>query len=343
MGLLVMGSLALPTLARAADPLQQAETAYSSVDFGETERLAKMALDGGGHDRQQMIRIYFLLGVSAAAQGKDEESLSAFKHLISLDPDTKLDRGLSPKLQGPMLEAKGSPPGLLACETVFDRGKGALHITTHDPLNMGRAVIVHWRVSNTGEFTESRGPASASLDVPFNASIGAEHVEYTFQLLDEHMNRLYEKGTESAPEVFQVQATPTGGPAPNKVLPTKWLVVGIIGEIIGVAGIAGGIGAYVVGNNAADRWNNDSICLAGGMSRSQNCSGDKSTADAASSGAIAAFTIGGVFIVASTILLAAAPREVREEKPAAKRSSPLARLRCGSGPGFVGVSCGGAF
>jgi hypothetical protein len=336
-----LGILASPSLA-AADALQQAESAYSSVDFGETERQAKMALDGGAHDRQQLIRIYFLLGVSAAAQGKDDESLAAFKHLLALDPETKLDRGLSPKVQGPMMEAKGSPPPPLTCETTFDRGKGALHVALRDPLSMGRSVIVRWRVSNTGEFTESRGPANASLDVPFNASIGAEHVEYIFLLLDEHQNHLCEKGTESAPEVFQVEKAPeTTGP--NKVLPTKWLVVGIIGEIIGVAGIAGGIGAYVVGSNAADRWNNDAVCLAGGKSRSANCADDKSTADAGSSGAVASFVIGGVFIVASTILLAAAPREVREEKPAAARKSILASLRCGSGPGIVGVSCGGAF
>src|SRR5262249_17997811 len=99
----------------------------------------------------------------------------------------------------------------------------------------------------------------------------------------------------------------------------------------------GGGGAYVVGKNAADRWNNDSVCLANGKTRSDNCSGDRNTANAASSGAIASFAVGGVLIAASTILLIAAPRETPE------RGMASTTLRCGGGPGMIGVACGGAF
>jgi len=171
--------------------------------------------------------------------------------------------------------------------------------------------------------------------VPIPGSAGAEHVEYYYQLLDEHQNRVLEKGRDNAPEVFQLQVAtaPEGGG--GKKLASKWLAVGVVGEVLGVVGIAGGIGAYFAGKNAADRWNNDSVCLAGGRTRAQNCSSDRSAAQAGSSGAIASFTIGGVLIVASTILLIAAPRSERDQKTAA--------VSCGDGPGVVGVACGVRF
>src|SRR5262245_23617749 len=114
LGLLVVGMLASPSLSLAAgDPLAQAEAAYAHVEFDDAERFAKAALAAGGHTRAQMIRIYFLLGVSAAAERKDEEAVAAFKLLLTIDPGTKLDRGLSPKLQGPILEARGAEPAPL--------------------------------------------------------------------------------------------------------------------------------------------------------------------------------------------------------------------------------------
>jgi hypothetical protein len=329
----------------AADPLSEAEAAYAQVDFAEARRLAQAALASPGHDRAQMIRIYFLIGVSASAEGKDDEAIDAYKHLLALDPDTRLDRDLSPKLQGPMLEARGTPPGVLACDAMFDRAKGVLHLAIRDPLKMSRVAVVRWRVAAGAEFAELRRPASPSLDVAIPAAAGAERVEYSYALLDGHLNRLCEKGSDAAPEVAQAAAvaqistTAGAAPATEKKLPKKYLIIGIVGEALGVAALGGGIGAFFVGQNAADRWNNDTICLANGMTRAANCSADRSTAQAAGNGAIASFAIGGALIAASTILLIAAPRETRERPVETAR----VKLECGAGPGVVGIACGARF
>jgi hypothetical protein len=335
--LLVVGLVVGPRVA-AADPLAQAEAAYSSVDFAETNRSARAALTSGGHDRAQMARIYFLLGVSASADGKEDEAMDAFKHLLSLDPETKLDRGLSPKLQGPMLEARGTPPGALTADAVFDRAKGSLRLSITDPLSMVKAVVLHARLSSDATFVELKVPSLAQVDIPIAGAAGAEHVEYFYQLLDAHKNRVLQKGSDAAPEVFQVAtAAPPGGAAPpTKKIATGWLVAGIVGEALGVVGIAGGIGAYVVGKNAADRWNNNSVCLANGMTRSQNCSGSRDTAQRAQSGAIASFALGGALVAAATLLFLTAPRVERERQVASAVS-------CGAGPGLVGVACGARF
>ncbi|HZS38043.1 MAG TPA: tetratricopeptide repeat protein [Polyangia bacterium] len=338
--LLMVGLLAAPSVA-AADALSEADAAYTRVDFAETERLAQAALAGADHDRGQMIRIYFLLGVSAAAEGKDEEAIDAFKHLLALDPATKVDRDLSPKLQGPMLEARGTPPAPLACDAVFDRAKGVLQLTIGDQLKLSREAVVRWRLSPGGAFTEVRRPSAPSVDVTIPGGAGAGRVEYSYSLVDDRRNRLFEKGSDAAPEVSQAAAgarSQPSAPPPERKIRTKWLVLGIIGEVLGVAGLAGGIGAYFVGQSAADRWNNDSICLANGMTRSANCAADRSSAQAAGNGSIASFAVGGALIAASTILLIVAPRDTRE-RTVAKRLE----LDCGAGPGIVGLACGARF
>ncbi len=342
---LAVGLLRSATAVGAPDPLTQAESAYERIEFGDAQRFARAALTAGGYDRGQMARIYFLLGVSAAAEGKDDEAIDAYKRLLAIDPTSKLDRGLSPKLQGPLLEARGTPPQPIACEAVFDRAKGVLHLAVHDELALTSAVLVHWRVAADGPFSEARAKSASSVDLALAGAAGAARVEYSYQLIDDHHNRLLEKGSDAAPEVAEVapRAEAAAGDATTKrgKLPVKWLVAGIVGEVLGIGGLAGGGGAYVVGKDAADRWNNNTTCLANGMSRAANCSGDRSTAQAAANGAIAAFAVGGALVVAATVLLIAAPRERGPESVAS--ASGKSTFDCGAGPGVVGVACGVQF
>jgi hypothetical protein len=331
---------ALPSVAHG-DALARAEAAYNRIEFFDTERFAKAALIEGNHGPAALIRIYFLLGVSAAANQHDEEAIDAYRHLLTLDPQTKLDRGLSPKLQGPMLEARGTPPGALACAAAFDPSRGVLRFTVHDPLAMSRELVIRSRLSPTGAFSESRVRVGTTFDVSIPGATNATHFEYSYRLLDAHRNRLIEKGSDAAPETIHVVA---GAPAASASAPivvaerrsrsTVWLAVGVVGELLGVAALAGGLGGYFVGKSAAERWNDDSICLANGRSRTENCASDRTIAETAGRGAIAGLTIGGALMVASTIILIAAPRT---------RPERATRLEYAAGPGLVGVSFGGRF
>src|SRR6478609_3499378 len=87
--------------------LTDAERAYQSVDFPATRALAKKALEAGGADREQTARLYVLLGISAAAQGDAEEAKTDFVVALAVKPSLKLDKGLSPKVRDPYLEAQG--------------------------------------------------------------------------------------------------------------------------------------------------------------------------------------------------------------------------------------------
>src|SRR6478735_2898798 len=87
--------------------LAEAERAYQSVDFPATHAAAKKAIEAGGADREQTARLYVLLGISAAAQGDAEEAKTDFVVALAVKPSLKLDKGLSPKVRDPYLEAQG--------------------------------------------------------------------------------------------------------------------------------------------------------------------------------------------------------------------------------------------
>lgn len=339
MALLVVGLAATPAMA-APDPLAQAEAAYTRIEFPDAQKFARAALAKGGYDRAQMIRIYFLIGVSAAADGKDDEAIEAFRRLLTIDPDSKLDRGLSPKLQGPIMEARGMTPKPIGVDAVFNRSKGTLQLAVRDELALGRTLVIRSRTTATGAFVESRAAAAATVVATLPGAVGAPRVEYSYVLADDRGNRVFEKGSDMNPEVAEVTAvaaTPSASSI-DKRMPTKFLVVGIVGEVLGLAAIGGGGGAYAIGKSAADRWNNDSICLANGMSREANCASDRTKARNGQNGAIGAFVVGGALVLASTILLIAAPRTERQRVASARR------FGCDtSGPGLVGIACGGQF
>ena len=107
---LVLGLLAAlvnsPAFAQSQG-LSEAERAYQAVDFPATHAAAKKALEEGGADREQTARLYVLLGISAAALGDTEEAKTHFVVALAVKPSLKLEKGLSPKVRDPYLEAQG--------------------------------------------------------------------------------------------------------------------------------------------------------------------------------------------------------------------------------------------
>jgi hypothetical protein len=344
---LVLLTVAGKVHAKGGDPLAEAEAAAARVDFDETRKLAQGALDRGNYERRQVVRIYFLLGVANAALGQEEASAEAFKRLLEVDPQTKLDADLSPKLRGPMHEARGfwgSRSDRLGVETKLSRD-GTLYLTLTDTLGMARELVVRARVGSGGAFVETRVPAAPSGVAKIAGAAGAAHVEYSVALVDDHGNRLLERGSDAQPEVVDLgvserpAATVTEPIAPARgPMRPGVLIAGIVGEVLGVVGLGGGIAAWFIGSAAADRWNDDSRCLVNGMTREANCSSDRKTAQNGQIGAIVGFSAGGVLVLASTVLLLAAPRAER-----APTASARASLHCGPGPGAIGFACGGTF
>src|SRR5262245_51490176 len=93
--------------AEEQSPLARAEAAYVAVDFESTQSLAKDALVAGGNDPTSTLRIYTLLGISAAAMGDEAAAREAFRQVVALDPLGHLDKTLSPKIRSPYLDVRG--------------------------------------------------------------------------------------------------------------------------------------------------------------------------------------------------------------------------------------------
>ncbi len=114
-------------------------------------------------------------------------------------------------------------------------------------------------------------------------------------------------------------------------------IVGLASAGLGGALLIGSTVAWALQLSAAQRWNDDVMCLHGDRTREETCGADRSAAESARSAGVVT-TVSGLLLgaVGAVLLLTAPPsRTVVTERRGA--------LRCGAGPGLLGVSCGTAF
>jgi hypothetical protein len=97
--------------------------------------------------------------------------------------------------------------------------------------------------------------------------------------------------------------------------------------------VSGGIVAAVVSAVYSARYNDDTRCFVGTLTRDQNCGIDRGIADTTRITGIAALAAGGLAVGGGVLLLVTSPR--------ARPASPAATLACGMGPGLLG--CAGRF
>ena len=88
-----------------------------------------------------------------------------------------------------------------------------------------------------------------------------------------------------------------------------------------------GVVGQVVGGAAADRYNRDD-CLPAQGTRDDVCAAERGTAEAMGPLRALGFAGGGVLAVVSTVLFVTSAPRARQEA-----------VRCGGGPGTLGVSC----
>lgn len=358
LGVLVSLAAVAPARAAGVDPLLEAEAAGARVDFEAVRIQAGAALRRGGYGPAQLLRIYYLLGVAHAALGQDAPATEAFKRLLELDPRSRIDQDLSPRLRSPMHEARGfwaARRDHLALEVVLARAENALRLRITDTLPMGKRVLVRARAGDVGPFAEIGVPVAPLLTIPLPIVAGDGRIEFMVALLDESGNRLVEQGSELLPLWDEPAAASTARsrstpplpgaaavagaaepPAPASRNRSGLRVAGITGVVLGVAAAGGGVASLLVGSAAAERWNDDARCLTGGQSRETNCADDRRTAETARWLSIAGFAAGGALLVAATTLLVVSSGAEHGGAPS------RAPLSCGPGPG-LGLACAGRF
>ncbi len=249
---LVVTLLSSPTAdAERGGTLSRAETAYEQVDLEGTLEQARQALEDGGHNRRQLIRIYELIGVSAAALGEEDESRAAYLRMLALAPDAQVDRNLSPQMRSPFLEARGywvaHSERLEASESYSDRND-SVRIQLSDPLEMADTILVYCRIDDEEEFTEISEPAREIVGVELPGAQRAESIEYYIVILDQHGNNIIELGNEVEPltEGGAGEGGDGGGISRRRTL---WIVLSVVGATLVTAAVATGI---AVGTSSDD-------------------------------------------------------------------------------------------
>ena len=232
------------------DHIALAENAYLNVDFEAAREFCRQALEEGGHSISRLIRIYELIGVAAAAAGDEEEARDVYIKLLALDPDSRVDQNLAPRLRGPFLEARGfwsAHSERLDVQVRLVRARGRLQLLLSDPIGMAKTVHIRTRILGQAHPShEETHVAEETIWVPIPGFSEMDRVEYTVEVLDEHGNHLIELGSEDEPRFTRQDPVITPPVLPDeRVSRARKRRRRIFGVVLGIVAAAGaGIGLY---------------------------------------------------------------------------------------------------
>jgi len=317
--------------------LAEAEKAYQAVDFPATHAAAKQALEAGGADREQTARLYVLLGTSAAAQGDAEEAKTDFIAALAVKPSLKLDKGLSPKVRDPYLEAQGywaASSDRLTLNAKPASDQAHLVIQLSDPAALVSKVELRLAATGTSPRPSFELTAAPATRFALPATVRGRSYEYTVRALDRFGNVLAERGTDADPELVREAAH--AGPADRAANPAQHGRSYVLPIALGVAGlgaVTAGVAFQVKRENAARDWNSGS-CEQPGQTRIQQCQDVDDRRQKYEHLAIGFYAAGGALLTGSVIALIVG-------RPAASTSQRAGLLGCGVVG--TGVSCDGRF
>ncbi|MFZ5892734.1 MAG: hypothetical protein ACOY0T_16870 [Myxococcota bacterium] len=298
------------SLADAAEEpsLASAERAYHEVDFERAYELGRQALQRGHASRLESLRLYVLLGMSAAALGHDEDAQRYFAVALSIDPTRKLERNLSPKIRSPYLQAEAAlalyktPLALSASENLAAQ---RLAFALEDPQSLVAKLTISLRQLGTEAYRKVELSKQAENAVRIDKRWLESGFEYHARGLDSFGNTLIELGSSENP--VTVAAKPganaqfasqqnQASAARSTAGSTPWFAIAL-----GTAGLAAlGTGAYfqVRRESAAEKWNGPD-CERADATRGEQCADVDADRRRFQTAAIVSYAAGGALVVTS--------------------------------------------
>jgi len=263
-----IGNLAHAKDKPAGDPYDAAREAEGRLDYKGVLNNAAKALElANSHER--LVNLYRLMGTASAVLGKTEDAVDAFTKLLAIDPEHKLPRGTSPKINTPFKEAGGywvdRPGGLQVVPTLpreLNQGKAlSVPVRIEDPLSMTTLVRLNYRIQGEPEFSklETAMSPTVTLTIP-PEQLPVKGSDYVLELyvtaVGSTGSELRQAGDASHPLSIAVRApnlnneplvtTTTSGaivssvpPKPKKPLIKQWWLWTAVG---GVAAVGLGLG-----------------------------------------------------------------------------------------------------
>jgi hypothetical protein len=295
--------------------LAEAERAYQAVDFPATHNAAQRALEAGSATREQTARLYVLLGISAAAQGNADEAKQDYMVALAVNPTFKLDKGLSPKIRDPYLEAQGY--WAAASERLSLSAKPAgdpehLIVSLLDPASL--VTRVELRIEAPGVLPRDAFQLDASPVTRFTlpAGLATRGYEYAARALDKNGNVLAEFGTDNDPQMVRAPKPATasfnGSTPPGTARGRSYFLPLTLG-VAGIGAAAAGVVFHIKREQAAHDWNGPG-CETLGQTRLQSCQSVDSRRQTDERLAIGFYAAGGALLTGSLIsLIAGRPSE----------------------------------
>lgn len=188
-----------------ADPLPDAlargRKAVAESDYVAARPALIAALEGGGRGPEELVEIYRLTGIVAAALGDARAATEAFTRLLALSPKATLPAGTSPKIKRPFDAAARYASGHPALELKLETRARPPTITlvrVSDPLGLVATAHVTFAIDGGAEQTRDVA-ASERTEIVLPPG---RRIDARVAALDGHGNRLIEIGSKAVPVVL---------------------------------------------------------------------------------------------------------------------------------------------
>ncbi len=241
------------------DLVQRGKSLFDDQQYEESIQTLSAALLRPNNTKQQRLEVYRLLALNYITLNRKDESESAVRGLLALDPNYKLPAAESPRFRDfftaaqkkweddgrpGMVKETEPPPAPVEMQHVSPSQVAPgtaipLSVKLEDPLGRVYDVKLFYRQSSSGKFAEHEtqfGNGIARATIPGNI-VQPPLVEYFFEGLDKGGLPVVARGDAAAPLRVAV-------PAPSK----GWLIG--LGVGIGVAVVAGIVIGVLAGTGA---------------------------------------------------------------------------------------------
>ncbi len=244
---LAVALAAATAVAQPTPELDAAEKAYTELEFEKANKMAEAFSRRRGLTHDQLVRAYRLLARTYAILDQEAAARQAFVALLTYAPEEKEDRNLPPKVTERQMEARGilrgysAQPGVEATAAVSAGEPGILRVTTNDPTNIIKKVLVGYRWGSMGAYVTGFVGVGVGVQLPVQPGpAGQNRLEFYAQALDERDNVAFEAGNPAAPRAAQAeilaprQAPPTRSETPSSssssILssPVFWVVTSVV-------------------------------------------------------------------------------------------------------------------
>ncbi len=245
--------------------IKAAVDSYAELDFEKALGLIKEAQEQIGNSRDQLKRIFSIMGLCQSTLGKYDQARKAFLKLLTLEPSFRLGTDVSPRVKKPFEQVLKQNPARLEVRSVVPSGiqkgkpiKMSFEVIS-DPAKMLRSVKVWYKVGGQKKYSSIRAKydrskskktkrrISVNIPLPFVKKKKATLFWYAVAEGYKY-STLQWFGEAKHPGIISISDSPQAKIAAANPWYKRWWVWTIVGGVV----VAGATTAAVLGTRSAD-------------------------------------------------------------------------------------------